>query len=96
MEAAHHRHRFRVRYCGRLGLVHQSGRQRGFPRKDSFRPGALSGRLCDRTHPRGAVPFSTEEMGLLDSMAHGKCIPARDAYLCRSRVYADCLRPLPH
>ena len=96
MEAAYHRHRFRVRYSGRLGLVHQSGRQRSFPRKDSFRSGALPGCLRDRTHPRGAVPFSTEKMGLLDSMAHGKCIPARDAYLCRPRIYAGCLRPLPH
>ena len=51
--------------------------------------------MRDRAHPSCTVPFRSQEMGLLDSLASGQCLPACNAYLCGTRVYADCLRTLP-
>ena len=81
METAHPCRRIRIRYCSRLGLVHQPCRQCRFPRQDSVRPDTVSRCLRDRAHPRGAIPVSSQEMGLLDCLASGQCVPAGDA--CR-------------
>ena len=77
-------------------MVHQPCRQCRIPGQDSFRPDTISGCLCDSAYPCRPVPLGPQEMGLLDCMASGQCLPACYACLCGTRLYADCLWPLPH
>ena len=51
--------------------------------------------MRDDTYPRGAVPVSPEEVGLLDSLASGQCLPDGYAHLRGSCVHAYRMRTLP-
>ena len=79
-----------------VGVAPQPAREQVVRRDFPVRPDSLSGRLRDRAHTCGTVPFGLEEVGLLDSMAAGECDADDIAHIGRPCVHADSVRPLPH
>lgn len=81
--------------CRGMGLVHQPARERGVPGQTLLRPDSVSRRLRDCAYPRRAAALRPEEVGLLDRLASGQCLPACDAHLRGPCIHAARLRPVP-
>ena len=75
-------------------MASQPARQQLVPGRVPVRSDTVSGCLCDSVDTRGAVPFRSQEMGLLDSMAAGECDTDGSPHIGRACVHADSFRPV--